>query len=382
MGRMPDVSRRMLTLLSTLQDGQTWSGADLAARLGTSPRTLRRDVDRLRDLGYPVRAQPGPGGHYRLVAGTAMPPLLLDDDEAVAIAVGLRMAAAADDGGPRGGASTRALRKLEQVLPARLRRKVAGLHGVTETATGRGTTVPAGLLTLISKAAQAHERLHFSHRARDGSATDRRVEPYRQVLLGRRWYVLAWDLDRGEWRTFRLDRVADARATGERFTPRELPADSAAEYLDATLRARRHRAVLTFLAPAEEVADRLVGHDGVVEPLGPDRCRVHHVGRLVRVARRDHRDHRHRVPRRGARRVRRALRAAAGPAGPRGTPVARPAGGRRARRGGVRAHPGRVASWALRRRAGAFSRHASSMSSASCSRDTFSRSTRIAPYPS
>ena len=273
---MADPSRRMLTLLSTLQDGRTWSGTELARRLGTSPRTLRRDVDRLRELGYPVQARPGPGGHYRLVAGTAMPPLLLDDDEAVAIAVGLRLAASTRTGAedqPDDDAAARALRKLEQVLPTRLRHKVSTVHRATETAPVRGAVVSTRLLSLVGTAAQQHERLVFAYRSRDGRVSERRVEPYRQVLAGRRWYLLCWDLDRGEWRTFRLDRVADARATGERFAPRELPAESAAAYLDAALKAPRHRAVLTFLAPSDEVADRLVNQDGTVEAIGPDRCR-------------------------------------------------------------------------------------------------------------
>ncbi|TQM16014.1 putative DNA-binding transcriptional regulator YafY [Pseudonocardia kunmingensis] len=266
----------MLALLSTLQNGRTWSGQDLAARLRTSPRTLRRDVDRLRELGYPVQARPGPGGHYRLVAGTAMPPLLLDDDEAVAIAVGLRLAAstrARADDEPDDDAAARALRKLEQVLPARLRHTVRTVHRATEAAPAPGAVVSTRLLSLVGSAAEQHERLVFGYRSRSGEPTERRVEPYRQVLAGRRWYLLGWDLDRADWRTFRLDRVAAARTTGERFTPRPLPAESAAAYLDAVLKAPRHRAVLTFLAPVERMADRIGHQDGTLEPLGPDRCR-------------------------------------------------------------------------------------------------------------
>jgi predicted DNA-binding transcriptional regulator YafY len=276
---MADPSRRMLALLSTLQDGRTRSGAELAARLGTSPRTLRRDIDRLRELGYPVQARPGPGGHYRLVAGTAMPPLLLDDDEAVAIAVGLRLAASTpthvddEEGDDEEGAASHALRKLEQVLPARLRHKVTALHRATETAPVPGVAVSTRLLGLVGTAAEQHERLVFGYRSRDGVPTERRVEPYRQVLSGRRWYLLGWDLDRGEWRTFRLDRVTDAHVTGERFVPRELPAESAAAYLDAALKAPRHRAVLTFLAPVEELAGLLAHQDGTLEPIDDGRCR-------------------------------------------------------------------------------------------------------------
>jgi predicted DNA-binding transcriptional regulator YafY len=270
----------MLALLSTLQSGRAWSGAELAARLATSPRTLRRDVDRLRELGYPVEARPGPAGHYRLVAGTAMPPLLLDDDEAVAIAVGLRLATSTGtqvgddpDAGPGEDAASRALRKLEQVLPARLRHKVTTVHRATETAPAPGAAVGTRLLSLVGTAAEQRDRLVFEYRSREGEMSQRRVEPYRQVLAGRRWYLLGWDLDRGDWRTFRLDRVAGARTTGERFAPRELPAESAAAYLDAALKAPRHRAVLTFLAPAEQLADRLAHQDGTLEPVGHGRCR-------------------------------------------------------------------------------------------------------------
>lgn len=260
----------MLELLSALQTGRAWGAAELAQRLGTSARTLRRDVDRLRELGYPVQARPGPGGHYRLVAGTAMPPLLLDDEEAVAVAVGLLVA------GSTGGddAGERALRKLEQVLPARLRRQVAAVHATAEAAVPAARSeVAAELLGAIGAAAQHHERLHFAYRDRDGSSTRRRVEPYRQVLSRRRWYLLAWDLDREDWRTFRLDRVGDVHPTGERFAPRPLPAASGAAYLDAALKAPRHRAVITFLAPAARVADRLPDRDAELEPLGEDRCR-------------------------------------------------------------------------------------------------------------
>ncbi len=263
----------MLTLLSLLQTGRARSGTELAERLEASPRTVRRDVERLRELGYPVQTQPGPGGHYRLVAGTAMPPLLLDDDEAVAVAIGLRLATdtAATDADE--DASTRALRKLEQVLPARLRHKVTAIHNTTETASTQGPTVSAELLSLTAAAAWRRERITFTHRARDGTITARRVDPYRQVLSGRRWYLLAWDLDRGEWRTFRLDRISDATATGERFSPRELPAATAAGYLDAAIKAPKHRAVITFLAPADQVADRLVNQDGSLEPLNDHTCR-------------------------------------------------------------------------------------------------------------
>ena len=189
----------------------------------------------------------------------------------MAIAVGLRLAASASEDEP--GAAASALRKLEQVLPARLRGRVSAVHGATEAAPVAGAGVGTELLSLVGTAAQHHERLWFGYRSCAGAVSERRVEPYRQVLVRGRWYLLGWDVDRGEWRTFRLDRVAGARTTGERFVPRELPARSAAEYLDAALKAPKHRAVLTFLAPASQVADRLVSHDGTIEPVDAHTCR-------------------------------------------------------------------------------------------------------------
>jgi predicted DNA-binding transcriptional regulator YafY len=301
---MADTRRRMLTLLSLLQTGRAWSGSDLAERLETSPRTLRRDISRLTELGYPVETRPGPGGHYRLVAGTAMPPLLLDDEEAVAVAVGLRLAGGASPpyaaspeydasrgydarpgsragrgygadgaGGAGDDAAGRALRKLEQVLPTRLRHRVAAIHATTEAAPGSRPAVSADVLATIASAAQRRERLRFGYRSRRDETGIRRVEPYRQVLARRRWYLLGWDLDRDDWRTFRVDRIGDVTPTGERFTPRDLPAETAADYLDANLKAARHRAVIVFHAPAGRVADVLVGSDGTLEPLDDERCR-------------------------------------------------------------------------------------------------------------
>jgi predicted DNA-binding transcriptional regulator YafY len=270
---MPDVSQRVLTLLSLLQHGRAWDGAELARRLRTSPRTLRRDIDRLRELGYQVETRPGPGGYYRLVPGTTTPPLFLDDAAAVAVAIGLHLATdTAVLAGLDADASTRALDQLERVLPTHLRRTVAAVHAATETVASRGQSAAVELLALIGAAVEQRQVMTFAYRSRDGVESRREVEPYRQVFRRGRWYLVAWDLDRLEWRSFRLDRLSGAETAGERFRPRELPAESASDYVEG-FGVPRHRAVIDFLAPLEQVAGRLVDRNGVLEPLGDDRCR-------------------------------------------------------------------------------------------------------------
>ncbi|MEU5167550.1 helix-turn-helix transcriptional regulator [Streptomyces mutomycini] len=275
---MTDTPARLLKLLSLLQTPREWPGSELAGRLDVSPRTIRRDVDRLRDLGYPVEASRGSIGGYRLVAGSAMPPLLLDDEEAVAIAVGLRAGAGhAIEGVDE--ASVRALAKLEQVLPSRLRHRVSSLQNATVPLTrGDGATIDPRTLTLIASAVTARERLRFGYRARDGAASKRQAEPYRLVSTGSRWYLVAYDLEREDWRTFRVDRVSEPFATGARFTPRELPAESedGAELL-ARSRSRTQPELhidVTFEAPADFVGARLPAELGALEPSGEHRCRL------------------------------------------------------------------------------------------------------------
>ncbi|RCV50191.1 helix-turn-helix transcriptional regulator, partial [Marinitenerispora sediminis] len=193
---MLETSARLLRLLSLLQTHRDWTGAELADRLGITTRTVRRDVEKLRTLGYPVHAAPGVAGGYRLGAGAALPPLLLDDDEAVAVAVGLRTAA----GGTVAGieeSSVRALAKLEQVLPSRLRHRVTTLHAVTVAVPDSGAAVAPDVLTAIAAACRAHERLRFDYRDHAGQPSVRDVEPHRLVHTGRRWYLVAWDTDRG-----------------------------------------------------------------------------------------------------------------------------------------------------------------------------------------
>ncbi|MEU9913443.1 YafY family protein [Streptomyces sp. NPDC051001] len=271
-----DTPARLLQLLSLLQTPREWPGGELSDRLGVSRRTVRRDIDRLRELGYPVQATKGADGGYRLVAGKAMPPLVLDDEEAVAIAVGLRAGAGhALEGVDE--ASVRALAKLEQVLPSRLRHRVSTLQAATTPLTsGDGASIAPETLTVMASTVAGHERLRFAYRAKDGADSRRVVEPYRLVSTGRRWYLVAYDLDRADWRTFRVDRVSEPFATGARFAPRELPTGSAAEYLRRSMyRWQETYAIdVTFEAPASHIAARLPKWFGEPEELGEGRCRL------------------------------------------------------------------------------------------------------------
>jgi predicted DNA-binding transcriptional regulator YafY len=268
-----ETSSRLLTLLSLLQGRRDWPGGELAERLGVSARTVRRDVERLRALGYPVESVTGPAGCYRLAAGTAMPPLLLDDDEAIAIAVGLRTAARASVTGIEETA-VRALVKLEQVLPARLRRRVSALGSATITVPSPGETVDPQALTVIAGACRDMEAVRFAYRSREGTESRRLVEPHSLVNLGRRWYLLAWDRGREDWRTFRLDRLRRPAATGIRFAPRELPARDAAAYVADSLSARpnRYEARVILDAPADRVRGRVAPGWGTVEAIDEGSC--------------------------------------------------------------------------------------------------------------
>ncbi|MET9912187.1 YafY family protein [Streptomyces sp. NPDC006476] len=271
-----DTPARLLQLLSLLQTPREWPGGELADRLGVSRRTVRRDIERLRDLGYPVQATMGADGGYRLIAGKAMPPLVLDDEEAVAIAVGLRAGAGhALEGVDE--ASVRALAKLEQVLPSRLRHRVSTLQAATTPLTsGDGASIAPETLTVMASTVAGRERLRFAYRAKDGTETRRVTEPYRLVSAGRRWYLVAYDLDRADWRTFRVDRVSEPFATGARFAPRELPTGSAAEYLRRSMQRQQesYDFEVTFAAPAEVAAAKLPTWLGTPEPLDSGSCRL------------------------------------------------------------------------------------------------------------
>lgn len=268
-----DPTARILRLLSLLQTYRHWSGDELAQRLAVSPRTLRRDVERLRELGYPVLTSRGTYGGYQLAAGTRIPPLLLDDEEAVAIAVGLRTAANGSVAGIE-ETSVRALAKLQQVLPTRLRRRVEALAVATEAVAGYGESVDPDVLLTIAQACRGSEQLRFHYTATDGSETSRLVEPHRLVSRYRRWYVVAWDVDRGAWRTFRVDRVTRPFANGVRVPPRELPAEDAASFVAAALRSRPQpfTAVLRLRGTAGELRDRVPGWMGEPVPDGDGTC--------------------------------------------------------------------------------------------------------------
>lgn len=270
---MANTCSRTLRLLSLLQSHRYWPGGELADRLEVSVRTLRRDVGRLRELGYPVEAHRGAEGGYQLTAGAALPPLAIDDDEAVALAIGLQAAA---QGGVSGieEASIRALTKVVQVMPPRLRRRVDALNAMTVPGGwDSGPTIDAGVLTTVAQACRDEERMRFSYTGRGGGQTERHVEPHRLVSLGRRWYVVAYDLTRHDWRSFRLDRLANPCSTQSRFRPRELPAEDAAAFLRSGIQniPATHAVEALVHAPAGRVRT-ILGHWGTVEGVDDERC--------------------------------------------------------------------------------------------------------------
>jgi predicted DNA-binding transcriptional regulator YafY len=268
---MLETSARLLRLLTLLQVRPDWPGAELAGRLGVTPRTLRRDVQRLRDLGYPVHARPGVAGGYRLGSGAALPPLLLDDDEAVAVAVSLRTAASQTVTGIA-ETSLRALAKLDQVLPGRLRERIAALQEATVALPRTAAAVDPGLLAELATACRNHQVLTFTYTSRDGVTGDRQAEPYRLVHTGYRWYLLARDTARDDWRTFRVDRIGQARPAGPRFVPREAPDAAAFVARSVTTAPYRYQVRALVHAPLAEVAEQITPRTGMLEPAGEDRC--------------------------------------------------------------------------------------------------------------
>jgi predicted DNA-binding transcriptional regulator YafY len=263
----------MLELLSLLQARRDWPGNQLARRLEVSGRTIRRDIERLRQLGYPVQSLSGPAGGYRLEAGAAMPPVLLDDEEATAIAVGLSTAARASVASIEESA-LRALVKLEQILPSHLRRRVRALGSMTVTLPAAGPTVDSQELTLIAGACRDVECLRFSYRSRDRTETRREVEPHSLVNRGHRWYLVAWDRRRGDWRTFRIDRLTKPATTGVRFKPHQLPAKDAATFVERSMAAapNRFEAVVILHAAAEQIARRIPIQWGTIKPIDAETC--------------------------------------------------------------------------------------------------------------
>jgi predicted DNA-binding transcriptional regulator YafY len=267
---MLETSARLLRLLSLFQGRRYWSGADLAGRLDVTSRTLRRDVDKLRTLGYPIHSTSGAEGGYQLGAGAEMPPLLLDDEEAVAVSLGLRVAATGGVAGVE-EASVRALLKIEQILPPRLGRRVAALQTVVVSPSSEAA-VDARTLSTIAGACRDCEMLRFQYRDHSGAATARAVEPHRLVHTGRRWYLVAWDSARKDWRTFRVDRMERrVSSSGPRFAPRQPPARDLASYVAQGWSARC-RARLKLAASAETMTGRLPPHIGLIEPIDERSC--------------------------------------------------------------------------------------------------------------
>ena len=277
---MPKTSGRLLSLLSLLQARRDWPGATLAERLEVSARTVRRDIDRLRELGYPVLAVKGPDGGYRLDAGKELPPLLFDDEQAVALAVALQIATTAGAGIEE--AAARALNTVRQVMPARLRHRIDTLQ-ITAVEKRAAPQVHSEVLTSLSAAVHAREVLRFDYSAAtpgaDGNpGSPRRVEPHHLVTWGGRWYLVAWDLDRDDWRTFRADRISPHTPAGPRFTPRELPGGSVSEFVNDRFQGSDStggwpcRGEVILDLPAAEVLR--YAYEGSVEELAPDRCRV------------------------------------------------------------------------------------------------------------
>ncbi|WP_110588745.1 helix-turn-helix transcriptional regulator [Microbacterium suaedae] len=272
---MADVTRRMLDLLTLLQTKRRFTGAELATRLDVSERTVRRDIDRLRMYGYPVDAAPGPGGHYGLSAGRALPPLMFDNDEAVAIMLALAASASADPGGPGsiGEAMTRAYGKLDQVLPERHAIGAAAVRASVEAEAFHAPPINIADITRIATAIHERRELEFNYR-RNERATQRRVEPHRQVHHLLRWYLVAWDLGREDWRVFRTDRISQLRVRTSEFEPRPLPHDAALNFVKAGVKRSRRKAVVTVEASADDVASALSFESMELEVLGEHRTRV------------------------------------------------------------------------------------------------------------
>ncbi|MGB3484628.1 MAG: YafY family protein [Mycobacterium sp.] len=271
---MSETTSRVLRLLGLLQARRVWTGGELAERLGVTGRCVRRDIERLRELGYPVHASTGHGGGYQLGAGAALPPLLLDPEEAVAMAVCLRLAAGGSVAGV-GESALRALSKLDQVMPARLRSQVSAVHESTVTLTsGSDTPVEPEALMTLARACRDHEHIDSGYTDIRGARTQRRLEPYQLVTTGRRWYLLAYDRDKQDWRTLRLDRMADVSARGSTFTPRDAP--DAAAYVSRSLSSSPYRYVarVRYHASSEVVSQHFSPSSATVEPEGPDSCLV------------------------------------------------------------------------------------------------------------
>lgn len=266
-------SARLLRVLSLLQTRSHWAGPELAERLAVNPRTLRRDIDRLRQLGYPVHASSGVAGGYAMRAGLSLPPLLLDDEEALAVAIALQIAAAGTVSGVE-EASLRALVKLEQVMPARLRRRTNALRSAIVPLQRIGPTIAAGVLATLATACRDQLRLSFHYRDLRGQASVRTVEPQGLVHTGNHWYLVAWDPARDDWRTFRIDRVQGAARTGPHFAPRAAPAGDLRAYVSGALAGvhQGDEARVVLHRPREVMLRTIPPSAATLEPIDDARC--------------------------------------------------------------------------------------------------------------
>jgi len=270
---MLETSARLLRLLSLLQTRRYWAGSELAERLDVTLRTLRRDVDKLRSLGYPVNAASGRAGGYQLGAGAALPPLLLSDDEALAVTLGLRTTAAGSVAGVE-EAAVRALAKLEQLLPTRLRKRVNALGSAIVPLFGRGPSIDATLLIALASACRDQLELRFDYADGRGQPSERHVEPHGLVHTGSRWYLVAWDLVREAFRTFRVDRVGKRVSTGRKFLPRPIPEGDAAAYVTRSVSSSpyRYQAKVVLHAPLDEMRPRISPLAGMLRAVDSERC--------------------------------------------------------------------------------------------------------------
>ncbi|AJT41363.1 helix-turn-helix transcriptional regulator [Psychromicrobium lacuslunae] len=267
---MIETSARLLQLLSLLQVRREWTGAALADRMQVTERTVRRDIDKLRTLGYPINASPGVAGGYQLGAGADLPPLLLDDDEALAVALGLSTVAVGPVAGI-GEASVRALSKLEQVLPPRLRPRFTSLKNAVSRIAVPHDAIDPQLLTQLSAAISERRALGVRYQKHDGDTSSRVLEPYRLVDSGNRWYLVAWDVHREDWRTFRVDRILGKPSERQRFAPRPLPAKDLTDYVHRAITRSPYRydLVVRLYAAASTVAEYFSTGTAVLESEGP-----------------------------------------------------------------------------------------------------------------
>jgi predicted DNA-binding transcriptional regulator YafY len=272
---MLQTSARLLRLLTMLQTRRSWGGPDLAERLEVTARTLRRDIDRLRSLGYPVHSTSGTAGGYSLGAGAALPPLMLEDDEGIAVAVALQTAAGSSVSGIE-DAAQRALSKLEQVLPNRLRRRIKTMRSSIVRLSDAGPTVDLSAVSALAAACEAQREIAFEYNDHHARVSRRSVEPHRLVHMERRWYLVAWDKDRTDWRTFRLDRIRSELESGAAFTPRSSPDDDVGAFVSRSVSSGPYpfRVQVVMRAPLATVRERIPSNAGSLEVVDARRCRL------------------------------------------------------------------------------------------------------------